>query len=271
MEQDLEQLTTPRALGEGRFEATIPDGWQQGKGAFGGLVLATMTRASESHLEGDQAGPEGTRHLRSMTAELVGPVTPGAASIRVESLRAGKSVTTLAVRLEQAGQVQAHAVLSFGASRGGPTQRYGSAPTPPSFATIPAAPMDGPFFPRFAKHFEFRNTGPLPFLAGDDPVTHGWVKPRRPGPRCDAAWVVACADGWWPALFSVLGEPRPMATLGYTLQIVASLEGLRADEPLYHVARLDGVHDGYSTETRQLWAPDGRLVALNHQTFVVIR
>ncbi len=30
---------------DGHFRATIPDGWQQGRGAFGGLVLGTLLRA----------------------------------------------------------------------------------------------------------------------------------------------------------------------------------------------------------------------------------
>lgn len=266
MQDALDVLTTPRRLGpDGEFEAAIPDGWQQGKGAFGGLVLATVTRACEAQLA--DAG----RPLRSMTAELVGPVMPGAARIRVEVLRAGRSVTTLAARLEQAGEVQAHAVLSFGAPRGGPSNVYLSAPDRPHFSAVRALPMEGPFFPTFAKHYEFRNTGPLPFAGGKDPVTRGWVKPRNAGARCDAAWVVACADGWWPALFSAAEQPRPMATLGYTLEIVSSLDGLNPEEPVFHAAKMDALHDGYSAETRQIWAPDGRLIALNHQTFVVIR
>lgn len=262
----LDVLTTPQRLeAAGQFQANVPDGWQQGKGAFGGLVLATMTRACEAHLA------DAARPLRSMTAELVGPVMPGMALIRVEVLRAGKSVTTLAARLEQQGEVQAHAVLSFGASRGGLQACSLTPPERPASSAVEPLPMDGPFFPMFARHYEFRNTGPLPFAGGTEPVTHGWVKPRNVGVRCDAAWVVACADGWWPALFSVAEQPRPMATLGYTLEIVSSLEGLRPDEPVYHHARMDTLHDGYSTETRQIWAPDGRLIALNHQTFVVIR
>jgi len=38
-------LTTAAPAGDGRFLWDVPDGWQQGRGAFGGIVLAALTRA----------------------------------------------------------------------------------------------------------------------------------------------------------------------------------------------------------------------------------
>ena len=43
----LEQASSVTDRGGGRFVGEIPDGWQQGRGAFGGLVLATLLRAIE--------------------------------------------------------------------------------------------------------------------------------------------------------------------------------------------------------------------------------
>ena len=57
------------------------------------------------------------RPLRSLTAELCGPVMPGPATISVEPLRRGSGVTTLAARLEQGGEVLAHVVGVFGRPR----------------------------------------------------------------------------------------------------------------------------------------------------------
>lgn len=55
--------------GEFDFEANFPDGWQQGRGLFGGLVTAALVRALEA--------TAGGRVLRSLTSELCGPVRPG--------------------------------------------------------------------------------------------------------------------------------------------------------------------------------------------------
>jgi len=40
-ESDFLTLTTPRSIGVLRFSAILSDGWQQGRGAFGGLVIAS--------------------------------------------------------------------------------------------------------------------------------------------------------------------------------------------------------------------------------------
>ena len=36
---DFNQATTAGSVGPGKFRATIPEGWQQGRGAFGGLTV----------------------------------------------------------------------------------------------------------------------------------------------------------------------------------------------------------------------------------------
>ena len=65
-------------------------------------------------------------------------------------------------------------------------------------------------------------------------------------------------------------SPRPIGTVAYQLQVVGSLEGLDPEAPLFHRARALATSEGYSSELRELWGEDGRLVALNQQTFVVI-
>ncbi|NUP06922.1 MAG: thioesterase family protein [Polyangiaceae bacterium] len=261
----MRELTSARSIEPGRFEIDIPDGWQQGKGAFGGLVVSILIRCSEVHM-GDASRP-----LRSITAELCGPTEPGAATIMVETLRAGGMVTTVAARLVQAGQVQAHAVAVFGKARLDATWATSGTIAQPSWRDIQPLPMDGPGFPTFAKHYEFRNTGPLPFAGGKEALAHGWVRPRNVGGPCDAAWVAACADGWWPALFTVEQAPRPMATVAYTLDVVGSLEGLDPTAPLFHVGRVSAMNGGYFVETRELRSETGALVGINQQTFVVVR
>lgn len=76
------------------------------------------------------------------------------------------------------------------------------------------------------------------------------------------------ADAWWPAMFSMLDAPRPMATITFTLDLVGDPTGV---EHCFHQASTLSVFDGYQPELRAIWAEDGRLLAINHQTFVVIR
>src|SRR5215468_288736 len=99
----LTDVSTPRPVGD-HYQLDVVDGWRQGRGAFGGLVVGALIRAIELR-EADPA-----RKVRSVTAELPGPLEPGIADIAVESLRRGKNVSTVRAALTQGGDVKGHAV-----------------------------------------------------------------------------------------------------------------------------------------------------------------
>jgi acyl-CoA thioesterase len=262
---DLDLLTTPAAAGPGAFTLEVPDHWQQGRGAYGGLVLAALTRAAEA------AVADPARTLRSLSGEIIGPTQPGRADLLVEILRAGSGVTTVATRLVQDG-VQAHAMVVLGKPRGD----YDAAPTlpppsPPPWRDVPVIPMGPPHGPAFIQHMEVRPIGPVIFAGAPEAVAEGWVRPRHPGRRRDGAYVVALMDTWWPAILTTFRAPRPMATLTFAFQMVGDLDGLDPEAPLFY--RGTGIvgRAGYAVEFRELWGEDGRLVALNQQTFVIMK
>lgn len=261
----LDLLTTPVPTGPGRYSITILDGWQQGRGAFGGLVLAILTRAGE-HTVADP-----TRTLRTLTAEIVGPTLPGPADLAVEVLRAGTGVTTVAARLTQGAEVCAHAVIVFARPRGTYDAPHGLVtPTPPPWRELPVAPLGPSVGPTFTQHVEFRVTGPAPFSGRVGDVS-GWVRFRDPGRARDAAYAIAMADTFWPALLTGETAPRPAATLTFAFELVGDLAGLDPEAPWFYRARTLAARDGYAVEARELWGEDGRLIALNQQTFVVIK
>jgi hypothetical protein len=271
---DLSALQSPEPVGPGRFAITIPDGWQQGRGAFGGLVIGMLARAIERFED------EPERAIRSITAELGGPALPGPASIVLERQRAGSSVSVVTARLEQpqgeapGNEVQAHAVAVLGRARRSVVDHC-ELPTPAPITARPWRDVE-PFpwseaWPPFARHVEFRCTGPMPFSGGPEAIAEGWVRFRETPARRDVAHLAALADGWWPALFSTWTMPRQMATIAYTLQVLGDLDGLDPEAPIFHRARAVASKDGYVVELRELWGEDGRLLALNEQTFVVIR
>jgi len=197
---DFDRLVTPAPLGPGRFSIDVPDGWQQGRGAFGGLVLAMMARAAEA------TAADRSRLLRSLSAQLVGPVQPGAAEIATEVLRSGSAVTAMTVRLRQGDAVQAHAAVILARSRAtydAPTTL--AAPQPPSWRdpATSGLQVSDQLPPTFAKHLEYWPSTPLP-RSGAGPAatqqTAGWVRLRRPGAARDAAF---------PALLSSAHAGRP--------------------------------------------------------------
>lgn len=254
---ELEAATTPAG---GRI--VIPEGWRQGRGTYGGLVVASMIRAI------DQRVADPARPVRSVTAELPAPVLHGEAELAVDILRAGSSVTTARCALIQSGEIKAHAVaIAAGARRDAPTWQELAPPAAPPWSSITPAPAGG-MFPEFAQHYEYRPVAGLP-LAGGRPEVIGWIRARHPGARRDAAYVAAVIDAWFPGALVRLPAMRPMATIAYTLDILGSLAPLADDAPLLYRARAPVATDGYFVETRELWTGDGQLIALNHQTFAV--
>jgi len=259
-----DSIVTPQPLGGGRFRCVFPEGWKQGRGLFGGVVTAAMVRALEAHAPG--------RPLRSLTSELCGPLQPGEVDVRVETLREGNAVTTCTVRLEQGSEVQAHGVGVLGKAR--VLDRDGtwlSAPERPDWRTLEPVPVEPPFGPEFATNFEFRATRYFPLSGEKVPRTEGWVRPKEPGVTRDAAFLAGCVDAWWPTVFTIEETMRPMATVAFTFQPFVRFEGLDPASPLFFRARLEAAVDGYCVEFRELWGEDGRLLALNQQTFVMIK
>ncbi|MCY1008300.1 thioesterase family protein [Nannocystis pusilla] len=261
---DLDAILALTPTGPGQFRAEVPDGWQQGRGAFGGLVIALLVRAAAA------AAADPTRPLRSLGAELCGPTQPGPADLFVDALRTGTGVTTLAVRLVQAGEVQAHAVAVHARTRDAGLQW--TELRPPEFTAPSELPLGTPEeAPVFAQHCEFRPVHAPLFTGGDEARAEGWFRFKRPPSVRDAAYLAMLCDGWWPAVFSRLTSPRPTATLTYTLQPLADVAQLDPAQPVYHRARAVAMRAGYSVEFRELWSPAGELLALNQQTFAVIR
>lgn len=251
--------------GDGRYLATVPDGWQQGRGAFGGLVLGTLARAM-LHAE-----READRTLRSLNGEIVGPVLPGRADVTVEALRRGNGVSSWEARLTQSGEVLARASAVFGKAR--TADRDGTALPPPPLDTLWTAvdviPVRPPQGPHFARMFELR-AGRWPFGGGAKAEVEGWVRLAKSVP-IGVPEVIGLMDAFWPAVFAVETAPRPMATVSFTLELLADPATLDPSEPLRYRAWAPAARDGFVAEFRELWTARGELVALNQQTFVIIK
>jgi hypothetical protein len=254
-----------RPLGDGRFASEVPDGWQQGRGAFGGLVLGTLARAVELTV----ADP--ARRIRTVAGDLCGPVLPGPAEITVRILRRGANQTNVAAELRQEGEVLATAtmVLSTPRTVDVPT-RSPEPPSAPPAQGLDPLPIGPPLGPVFASHYEYRAWDSSPFSGGGDASVAGWIREREPPERLDAAAMIARLDAWWPALFAVSGAPRPMATIQFTAELLVDPATIDPAAPLHHRASVLAMREGFCVEARELWSAD-QLVAMNQQTFAVLR
>lgn len=242
---------------------TVPDGWQQGRGAFGGLTLAALARAAAA--ETDVA----ERPLRSVTAEIPGAVLAGAAGVEVAALRHGRGLSSLAAHVEQRGEIVAHAVASFGKPRAQDADRFDAPrPAPPAFADVPVVP-DAALGPPFTRHFEFRIVRGVPLSGARDAACEGWVRLRAPGDVPRWAALLALVDAWFPSAAPTLTEWRPVGTISFAAHLFDA--EWSPGEPLFHRSRLIGSQGGYFCEARELWTPRGALLVVNQQTVAWIK
>lgn len=266
---DLGAATKLRPRSATVFDLDVPDGWQQGRGAFGGWSLAVLVRAVEHYAA--ERGEGEPRPLRSLTAALPSAALVGPAEISVEPVRVGKGLSTVTAKLVQGGEVRAHATVILARNRAPGASAFCEL-SPPSlrpFDATPSIPM-GEFGPVFSRHFDYRTDGPYPFTAGKEARATGWVRAKHVGDLSKAALVVALADAYWPATFARATAPFPIGTVAFTLQTTSNLDAWAHEEPLAYRAHTWVQAEGFFVEQRELWTKDGVLVALNQQTFAVI-
>ena len=249
-------------LDDTRFAIDVPSGWEQGRGAFGGLTLGVLLRAIEA------CEPDAARIVRTLSGELAGPVAPGPAEIRVTPMRRGKNQSNLRADLWQGDVILGTASAVLSAPRTpAPEVPARTIETMP-FDRVAAIPRNSTF-PTFAQHFEYRIEGPLPFSGSADASARGWIRLREPLPAIDGPAVIAHLDSYWSAIASRLDRPRPFATVSFLAELLVSPATLSPTTPFYLDCRVLAASDGFVVEERALFQDD-ELVAMNHQTFAMI-
>ena len=266
MASNLDDVSALETVDAGRFLWREPPGWEQGRGAYGGLVIAAMTRAMLTDEE-----PE--RVARALSASLTAPVAPGDAHIVVTRQRAGNAVSSWAASLEQDGEIKAMASLVTGRDR--PTGHQlppHAPPAVPPWQDVPVSEgLRPPLAPVFTQHFEVRGLPPFPFSGAERAEAAAWIRPRVPPAKMGAIELAAMADVCWPTPFALERGPRPMATIAFHCTFTLPASGLDPREPLLHRGTIVQGTQGYFSELRELWTTRGELVCHNPQVFAWIK
>jgi hypothetical protein len=257
--------TTLARRSETSFDLQVPDGWQQGRGAFGGFTLGALARALIA------VEPDVARTMRALTGDICGPVVTGPATIDAEVLRRGANLTNVDARLRQDGAVQARASCVLSVAR--KVEVAAMSPEPPApidyNACARIADQAG-FFPTFTQHYEYWNVGPVPFSGHHDARIDGFVRERDRTDALDAPAVIALLDSYWPALFSRETQPRLIATVTFSAELFVDPTTLPGDQPLRFRSHMIALQQGFLLEHRELWHRE-ILVGMNQQTVAVLR
>lgn len=259
----------------------VPPGWRQGRGAWGGLVAGQVLTAASAGLPDPRLAP------RSVWIAMLGPVLAGEVRCDVRDLRRGRA--TLAREVTLTGgpddELLTRAVVVFGVPRAG-TEVADVAAGAPSPAPVPDAPrvaLPTPPAPEFAAQLHFAPVAGFPFSGARELLATGWISLGDDSTdTLTPAIIAALADAWWTvsitgvdgAALGPEGIP-PVATLDYSLSFPSPAPAIRGPElwnrGLWHIGRGIAGQEGYLTESRELWTPDGRLLALNTQVIAVGR
>ena len=243
----------------------LPAGWEQGRGAWGGMVVTGVVRAATLAIGDDLP-------VRSISVQILSPVLAGPTSVEVEPLHTGSNTRSANVRLVQAGEVKANAVVVFGASRVPDLVLHGD-DAPPNAAPwhdLPRIPLDGA--PRFASHFDLRLIEGAPWQGNASDIL-GYLLPTDAPTDAvhDAASLLGLVDCYWPSTLTQFAGMRPAATLTFEAYLLVDPADIPADEPLLHHGTTLGVAGGYAAELRRIWSASGTLVAVNLQLVAIIK
>ena len=81
MSSDFDQATAVSEIAADVFEWVVPDGWQQGRGAWGGLPIGALIKCVIAAQSGGGFGAElndDQRLVRSLNCQIYAPVLVGA-------------------------------------------------------------------------------------------------------------------------------------------------------------------------------------------------
>lgn len=261
-----DDATTIEPVSADTYSWTVPDGWQQGRGAWGGLVTAALVRAVVA------AEPDLDRTVRSVSIQMMAPAVVGPHVITTRLIRRGSAMSTWSAVAAHADGVVASMVAITGSARGPvrtvDDRSWGTvaAPDVPSAADVTPIPT-GPPLPVFMQHMDFRPVSGLP-LTGGPAETIGWLALREP-PRASSATLLALADAWWPATLPMLAELPRLATVNFTANLLVDPGSVDGSEHLLNQSFVTAAVDGFASEHRRLWTADGRLAVDNVQTMVI--
>ena len=297
--QHFDESTMPSPVdgAPGRSHCFIAKGWSQGRGMYGGVLLAQVARAAQQQLHmnlpsierhaGLKAPSQAartncltlprcascvppTRRLRSINMSFLAPVLPGEVLLTTSILRSGSAVSHVRVELYQGDESDlcATAELTFGSGRAGVAQ-----PAPPRPATaLPHDCLPMKAFGGFTDHLEHRWTGTDAMLSGAArPVVQGWVRPRLPA-TVDAGLVVAMLDSFPPPVWCAVNQRCPAASLQLHMQLVRDDVPDTAAAPahpwFFYESHATLIGGGYSDIQGRLWLEDGTFLGLVTQCVV---
>lgn len=258
---DFDATTAVTMRAEGRYAATLDDGWRVGAGLNGGYQLAVVARAVRAALP---AKPDPL----AISAHYLATATAGPAEIEVRVLREGGSVATAAAELRQDGRTRISTLATYGdlGREAGDVRTTAPEPAlPPPEECVPntTAPESlrrvAPLMSRFEMRFHPDHVGWALGEPGHGGVLSAWFR-FEDGREPDPLSLLLVVDALPPVTFT-------FGTLGWapTLELTAHVRARPAPGWLKVSHATRNVAGGLFEEDSEVWDSAGRLVAQGRQ------
>jgi acyl-CoA thioesterase len=259
---DRDTQLTP--LGAGRFAGRVSEDFWVQSGPNGGYLAAIALRGATA------AVPEMTRSPRSLHVRFLAPPKTGAFELGSAVLRRGRSMTTVAVNMQQEGRDFMTASATF--SEAFSTITFQDCVLPEARPLAQSDPIEKRI-PLNHRYDLWQAIGG-DLRSGSRAVTGGYIRFADPRP-IDALALAAFWDAWPPAAFARKIDER---FRGAVPTVEASIY-FRRPVPLRHAApddyvllRVESVmaHEGFIDESSELWSLDGLLLAQSRQLCLLL-
>ncbi len=254
-----DRTTAVHRRSPGRYGVELDPSWSSLTGTHGGSMVAMAVRAAQDH--------EPDRPVRTVATSFLRPGQPGAAELRIEPVRRGRSLTTLAIVLEQHDRLVLTTRITLVEDRPGESweqvEPSGVAPVEASIPLVP--PAEAGFIPHFDHATALLDPAHIPFSHSVEARVGGHVRPLEPR-SIDEAWLAMILDWFPPSPFTRLDPPTGGVSIDLTVHVHRTRQVLREDEWLEGRFRTDVSHGGLALEHGRIADIDGTLLAESFHT-----
>jgi len=254
-----EEATAITASGPGAYVADVDPLWTVVGNPNGGYLQAIMARAA--------VAASSHPHVVAASTHFLSVPRPGRVSLDVETLRQGRSITQVRVRLSQDATPRAESVFSLGSLSEAGQARWASDGLPAAGAPFEDCPRFLPPREGFAVellhqvHLHLEPESPSSVHGAPRGIgeLRGWLD-LPGGEAFDPASLLFAADALPPATFDI-------AFTGWvpTVELSTYVRSLPAPGPVHVVFEANLVQDGRVDETCTVRDGRGTIVAQSHQ------
>ena len=245
------------------YQAVIPDGWRQGRTAYGGLTTGLAIEAAR------RAFPD-LPPLRSAQINFVGPVTDDPVFIST-LLRQGRNVTSVRTDAVCGDKIVASAIFIFGASRQSDLSQTLSAPSSPDPDTCDSffTPIMAKFAPGFTQNFDIRLIdGARPISGAEQPYIRCWARHTDKASQTGEASFMTLGDVLPPACMPTFKRTGPVSSVNWHMNIL--VDDLVTEHGWWQIeTRQTATEGGYSSQIMRFWNRAGELAAEGMQSVAI--